>query len=263
MKNLLKKIVAIFIFYFYCTLSFSHELWLEPIKFNLQPNDKLQAHIKVGQNFNGEKYPYIGAETVKLNLFQNQKAIKLKHRDGDYPAIQAVLSRKGSYVLSYESMPEFLEYENYEKFKSFLEEQGLWDKNKYPPSNKITEVYSRYAKSIITVGNAEGSDFQTNLLFEIVLQKSIRNLKDLSEIPVKLYYQNKPYTNCQITIFRSLNNNLDIYKIITDEKGEANISIKEGGTFLLSAVHFSNNQTGQFNANWKSLWASLTFEIIK
>ena len=261
MKNLLKKIVAIFIFYFYCTLSFSHELWLEPVQFNLQPNDKLQAHIKVGQNFNGEKYPYIGAETVKLNLFQNQKAIKLKHRDGDYPAIQAVLSKKGSYVLSYQSVPELLEYDNYEKFKSFLEEQGLWDKNKFHNVEKITETYTRFAKSIIIAGNEKGSDHKTGLLFEMVLKEPIRNAKVNSYLPVKLLYHNKPYANSQITVFRSFEKTLNIDKIKTNSAGEANIPIKKGGLFLLNAVHFSENNNKKIPAKWQSLWSSLTFEI--
>ena len=131
MKNLLKKIISLFVFYFYCTLSFSHELWLEPVNFNLKPNQILQTHIKVGQNFHGEKYPYIGAETIKLNLFHDTKIIQLKHRDGDYPAIQATLTKKGSYILAYESAPELLQYDNFDKFKSFLEEQGLWNQEKY------------------------------------------------------------------------------------------------------------------------------------
>ena len=117
MKNLLKKIISLFIFYFYCTLSFSHELWLEPINFNLKPNQILQTHIKVGQNFHGEQYPYIGAETIKLNLFHDTKIIQLIHRDGDYPAIQATLAKKGSYILAYESAPELLQYDNFDKFK--------------------------------------------------------------------------------------------------------------------------------------------------
>ena len=92
---------------------------------------------------------------------------------------------------------------------------------------------------------------------------SISNLRNQSEIPVKLYYQDKPYTNCQITMFRLFQNNLDIYKIATNDKGEAKIPIKEGGKFLLNAVYFSKNDNKKINADWKSLWASSTFEIIK
>ena len=263
MKNLLKKIISLFVFYFYCTLSFSHELWLEPVNFNLKPNQILQTHIKVGQNFHGEKYPYIGAETIKLNLFHDTKIIQLKHRDGDYPAIQATLAKKGSYILAYESAPELLQYDNFDKFKSFLEEQGLWNQEKYTSSDKISESYTRYAKSIITAGNAPGSDFKTGLLFELVVLNSISNLRNQSDIPVKLYYQDKPYANCQITMFRLFQNNLDIYKIATNDKGEAKIPMKEGGKFLLNAVYFSKNDNKQINADWKSLWASSTFEIIK
>lgn len=261
MKNLFKKITLFFIFLFFTNIGFSHELWLEPKKFNLLPNQKLEAHIKVGQNLNGDSFPYISAETSKLNLFLNKTKIQLKHRDGDYPAIQVNLNKRGTYILTYESTPEILKYENFEKFTLFLQEQGLWDKRIFVPTNDIIESYTRFAKSIIQVGDSYGADFKSDLLFELVAKDPIKNFKTRSNILVKLFYDNQPYQNSQISIFRLHQNKLDIYKVVTNNRGEAKIPTKEGGIFLLSSVYLSNIAQSKTESQWKSLWASLTFEI--
>ncbi len=261
MKNILKIIFAFIIIFFYQVKSFGHELWLEPKKFHLQTNEKLEVHIKVGQNFNGDNFPYISKETAKLNLFFDKKKIILKHRDGDYPAIQANVAQKGAYILTYESAPEILEYNNFEKFKLFLQEQGLWNKHIFVQTDNIIESYTRFAKSIIRVGDSNGSDFKSDLIFELVLQDPIEKLKINSIIRVKLFYQDQPYKNSQITIFRTRQNKLDTYKVITNNNGEALVPTKDGGVFLLSAVKILKNNQKQNKAEWNSLWASVTFEV--
>jgi hypothetical protein len=55
-----------------------------------------------------------------------------------------------------------------------------------------------------------------------------------------------------------MNNNTSKQKIITDAKGVAYIPLNKQGAYLLSAVHFIKNNNK--NADWHSLWASLTFE---
>ncbi len=77
-------------------------------------------------------------------------------------------------------------------------------------------------------------------------------------ISVLLQYNNQPFANSPVTIFRKKNNNTYINKIITDQNGKAFVKFDEGGTFLISAVHLIKNN--QADADWHSLWASLTFE---
>jgi len=240
----------------------AHEMWLEPEPFITESNTDLKAHIKVGQNFSGEKFPYIKSETKSLKLFLTQKEIKLKHRDGDYPAIQSLLTSPGLYVLSYESVAEKVNYANFEKFKSFLEEQNVWENwSKENPSfinSTINEIYTRYAKSLVQVGSTSEEDFNTGLAFELIAIDNPYKNKNAKGIDVLLLYQNKPFANSQITVFHKLNNKVSIAKTTTDSDGKALISLENKGLYLVSAVHFIKAE--KKSADWHSLWASLTFE---
>ena len=238
----------------------AHELWLEPENFIIQPNSKLNAHIKVGQKFNGDKFPYLHSETKSLKLFLKKKTIILKLRDGDYPAIQSSLKKAGLYTLSYESIPERVNYKNFETFQSFLKEQDIWDewseKNSSLINTDINETYTRYAKSLINVGDGLGEDFNTGLLFELI---ALNNpYVSENKVEILLLYKNKPFANSQITIFNKINDQTIISKTRTDNNGKAFIPLNKGGIFLLSAVHFKKSEIK--NADWHSLWASLTFE---
>ena len=76
------------------------------------------------------------------------------------------------YILSYESIPEKVNYKNFKIFQSFLEEQDIWDewskKNSFLVNTDINEIYTRYAKSLINVVGGLGEDLNTGLLFELI-----------------------------------------------------------------------------------------------
>ena len=260
MNHFLAKLTVVLLFSSISLTSSAHELWLEPEAFITQPNSKLNAHIKVGQKFNGDKFPYLRSETKSLKLFLEQKSITLKPRDGDYPAIQSPLKESGLHILSYESVPEKVDYKNFEVFKSFLQDEGLWKRwSKENPdfiNSDIKETYTRYAKSLIQVGAKSGEDFNTGLLFELI---ALNNpYKNTNEVEVLLLYDGKPNPNSQITTFHKNRNQTEITKTKTDSSGKATISIKNTGLFLLSSVYFKKSDIK--NADWQSLWASLTFQ---
>ena len=55
-----------------------------------------------------------------------------------------------------------------------------------------------------------------------------------------------------------LENETTISKIRTNNDGKATIALEKKGAFLISAVHFKKSEIK--NADWHSLWASLTFK---
>jgi hypothetical protein len=54
-----------------------------------------------------------------------------------------------------------------------------------------------------------------------------------------------------------VNNKVSIAKTTTDSDGKAFVALDNKGIFLVSAVHFIKAE--KKNADWHSLWASLTF----
>jgi uncharacterized GH25 family protein len=111
---------------------------------------------------------------------------------------------------------------------------------------------------LVQVGNKSEEDFNTGLPFELIAIDNPYKNKNAKGIYVLLLYQNKPFANSQIAVFNKLNNKVSIAKTTTDSDGKALISLENKGLYLVSTVHFIKAE--KKNADWHSLWASLTFE---
>ncbi|MDB9791789.1 DUF4198 domain-containing protein [Candidatus Pelagibacter sp.] len=265
--NLLKQIlyffVIIFLVIFLKIKVYAHELWLEPINFNFNNKELFKTNINIGQDFMGSPFGFYSPNKKSLYLENRNKVTQLSQRDGDFPAIQILISEQGFHVLNYETNNEFLKYDSVEKFEDFVKEQGLqstideFDRNKIP-----TENYRRFAKVLITDGNKGFFIQKSKLDFEIIALSTPYKLKN-SFFEFQLFEKNKPLANWQITIFSKDENNTYKEKIKTNSNGVGKIRTIENRTYLLSAVKLNKAnyfQKLKFKSDWFSLWASLVIK---
>jgi uncharacterized GH25 family protein len=265
--NLLKQFLYLFVIIFLVTFLkikvHAHELWLEPINFNFNNKELFKTNINIGQDFMGSPFGFYSPNKKSLYLENRNKVTKLSQRDGDFPAIQMLISEQGFHVLNYETNNEFLKYDSVEKFEDFVKEQGLqstidkFDRNKIP-----TENYRRFAKVLITDGNKGFFIQKSKLDFEIIALSTPYKLKN-SFFEFQLFEKNKPLGNWQITIFSKDENNTYKEKIKTHSNGVGKIRTIENRTYLLSAVKLNKAnyfQKLKFKSDWFSLWASLVIK---
>jgi uncharacterized GH25 family protein len=265
--NLLKQFLYLFVIIFLVTFLkikvHAHELWLEPINFNFNNKELFKTNINIGQDFMGSPFGFYSPNKKSLYLENRNKVTKLSQRDGDFPAIQMLISEQGFHVLNYETNNEFLKYDSVEKFEDFVKEQGLqstidkFDRNKIP-----TENYRRFAKVLITDGNKGFFIQKSKLDFEIIALSTPYKLKN-SFFEFQLFEKNKPLGNWQITIFSKDENNTYKEKIKTNSNGVGKIRTIENRTYLLSAVKLNKAnyfQKLKFKSDWFSLWASLVIK---
>ena len=265
--NLLKQFLYLFIIIFLVTFLkikvHAHELWLEPINFNFNNKELFKTNINIGQDFMGSPFGFYSPNKKSLYLESRNKVTQLSQRDGDFPAIQMLISEQGFHVLNYETNNEFLKYDSVEKFEDFVKEQGLqntidkFDRNKIP-----TENYRRFAKVLITDGNKGFFIQKSKLDFEIIALSTPYKLKN-SFFEFQLFEKNKPLGNWQITIFSKDENNTYKEKIKTNSNGVGKIRTIENRTYLLSAVKLNKAnyfQKLKFKSDWFSLWASLVIK---
>ena len=266
-NNLLKKILFFFVIIFLVIfLKFkvnAHELWLEPINFNFNNKELFKTNINIGQDFMGSPFGFYSPNKKSLYLENRNKVTQLSQRDGDFPAIQMLISEQGFHVLNYETNNEFLKYDSVEKFEDFIKEQGLQSTINKLNRNKVpTENYRRFAKVLITDGN-EGFFIQKPKLdFEIIALSTPYKFKN-SFFEFQLFEKNKPLGNWQITIFSKDENNTYKEKIKTNSNGVGKIRTIENRTYLLSAVKLNKAnylQKLKFKSDWFSMWASLVFK---
>jgi uncharacterized GH25 family protein len=265
--NLLKQVLYLFVIIFLVTFLkikvHAHELWLEPINFNFNNKELFKTNINIGQDFMGSPFGFYSPNKKSLYLENRNKVTKLSQRDGDFPAIQMLISEQGFHVLNYETNNEFLKYDSVEKFEDFVKEQGLqstidkFDRNKIP-----TENYRRFAKVLITDGNKGFFIQKSKLDFEIIALSTPYKLKN-SFFEFQLFEKNKPLGNWQITIFSKDENNTYKEKIKTNSNGVGKIRTIKNRTYLLSAVKLNKAnyfQKLKFKSDWFSLWASLVIK---
>ena len=265
--NLLKQVLYLFVIIFLVTFlkikAHAHELWLEPINLNFNNKELFKTNINIGQDFMGSPFGFYSPNKKSLYLENRNKITQLSQRDGDFPAIQMLISEQGFHVLNYETNNEFLKYDSVEKFEDFVKEQGLqstinkFDRNKIP-----TENYRRFAKVLITDGNKGFFIQKPKLDFEIIALNTPYELKN-SFFKFQLFEKKKPLRNWQITIFSKDENNTYKEKIKTNSNGVGKIRTIENRTYLLSAVKLDKAnylQKLKFKSDWFSLWASLVIK---
>lgn len=245
----------------------SHELWIEPLAWQADPGEQLQADLINGQNFEGVRLPYLANSIVLFNLYSGGQATRVENRPGSRPALDQPAGDEGLHVVAYQSAISKVNYDEWEGFQRFAEHKDLGDveamhEARGLPRENFNEAYTRYSKSLIAVGSGEGSDRRLGLETELVALDNPYTA-GTETIRVQLFYQGRERADEQVEIFeRAPSGEIEVTTTRTDGDGIAAIPVKPGHDYMLDAVVLREptlrvaEQTG---AVWETLWANLTF----
>mgnify|MGYP001223480119 CR=1 FL=1 len=239
----------------------SHEFWLETSNYQPKIAEKLPITLHLGEFFNGVSLPYLRDEFVLFQTYTGNTIKSVNGLDGDLPATTLTVSQPELTLVTYRSTPSSIKFEEWDKFESYLQNQGLEHVIQShtisgKPTKNITELYERNAKLLIGVG-AVGRDRKTGLPLEIVVEGYSPVLGRGSAISVRLFYNGKPLAGSQITAFAKAKPNHPL-NVRTDATGRAKIQLPHSGAWLLNSVHMVAPSVAQ-NVHWYSYWASLVF----
>ena len=253
-----------------CPLSaIGHEFWIEPTRYKLEPSEKIVANLRVGQYFKGNTFSFVPEKFVEFNVIDSSGKRPIDGRLGDLPAVSEHTIRTGLHVLVHHSTVNTLTYSDFAKFERFARKEGntwLLDAHKHRglPRNDVTETYTRYAKALVMVGNAEGQDEWAGMPFEIVTETNPYADSSSGAISVRLLWNGQGMADKQISIFRKHGGcEATRTTVLTDTDGRASIPREPGGRFLLNSVHVTepDAESKHTRAMWQSFWASTTFEL--
>ena len=247
---------------------FAHELWIDPEITSANLQTKIAAHVRVGQNFSGQKQYYIPEDINETYITDAAGRVDLKGIIGDELIFNQFAKNPGLQILTYHSNPLKLTYNKFEKFENFVRGKGLdWVLNEHKkrglPELGFYESYVRYAKALITRGSTAGSDKQVGLMFELIALKNpyefkISNTENM--LPIKLIWKGKPFANSKISVFENAGDEVMSTHITTNEAGIANLPVTANGAYLLNSVQMTAEEPAT-GVVWKSHWASLTFKV--
>lgn len=247
--------------------SAAHEFWIEPLSFKLEQGANIQAHIKIGQGLDGDTYAFFPNNFERFDLTVNDMTDPLNNRFAQKPAVDQSTKENGLHVLTYQSKTSRLRYDKRETFEKFLKAEGIeWVLKAHEKRNlhslDFTELYKRFAKSLIKVGEGKGEDRLMGLPFEWVILNNPYTGSTKKKVMAQLFFEEKPFPNSRVNVFVRFGDKVSTMKLMTDADGKVEVPVERGGVFLVNAVHMIEPDAALASgAEWMSLWASTTFLI--
>lgn len=242
----------------------AHEFWLEPVLFTPKTGASVPIVHRIGQNFEGDSYPYVRSWFRRFALVDARGERPIKSVEGDDPAAEVRFGASGLAIVVLQSTPDEAVFENMEKFRAYLKEEGLERFEKVHtelgrPLTGIRELYTRCAKALVSVGGRNGSDRAVGLPLELIAERSPYALGADMVLPVRLMHAGKPLEGATVKVFNE-RDRATHRRFVTDAEGRVLVHLPVRDRYLVSAVHMlPPTAAEQKKADWTSLWASLTF----
>ena len=244
--------------------AFGHDFWIEPSAFRPAVGSTLAVRLVVGQRFRGDVLPRNPAMIARFVFVTDQGEIPVPGRAADDPAGSVPIERPGLGLIAFRSLESELSLEA-DKFDEYLKEEGLESviaaRARRGESQKPSkELYSRAAKCLVQAGGTGDSGFDRvlGLTLELVPEKNPYAMTGGGDLPVRLLFEGKPLSGALVA---ALPYDAPEKKLAarSDHDGRVTFHLPSGGVWLVKAVQMTP-VTGDPNADWRSVWASLTFE---
>ena len=245
----------------------AHDFWIEPGTFRPEAHRIATIGLRVGEAFVGEKVPRNAEKIERFSLIGPEGEKEIVGLDGTDPAGAVRLGGPGLYLAVYRTKRTNITLPA-AKFEAYLREEGLDHvlaarEQRGTQKEPGREVYSRCAKSMLLVGAPEGGgtgfDRPAGLRLELVALSNPYALAPGDSLPVTVLYEGAPLAGVKVVAMER-GAPQDVASSRTDAKGRATLPLARPGTWLVTCVHMSEAPKGT-EADWESLWASLTFEV--
>lgn len=248
----------------------AHEVWIEPLEWEVSAGDVLKAHRINGEDFKGNQLIWNDRSMVLAEKRQGSQMTPLAGRAGDIPAFSVPTSQDGLLTLIYQSTHSTITYRAYEKFARFVTSKGYEETlaahaARDLPETPIKEAYVRFAKSLVAVGQGAGQDSPRGLELELVALDNPYTQTG-SDLRFQLLYRDAPLVDNKVTVFaRDSVGEVSNFERRTDNDGLFSFTSEPGVTYLVDSVLLREPSRDLVietkGAVWESLWASLTFRV--
>ena len=242
----------------------AHDFWIQPSSFRPAVGSVVQLRLFVGPHFEGEPLPRIPQLLSRFAFVSASGERDVPGRAGMEPAGVVRIESPGMQIAVYRSLDSPITIEP-AKFEEYLKEEGLEKIAKIRAQKGETqkparELFSRCAKALLEVGDGApaGKDQAVGLTLELVSEENPYALGAGDELPVRLLLEGKPLAGALVQALLHGDPSVNV-SARTDRNGRARLRLAKSGFWLLKAVEMQAAPAGA-EADWKSLWASLTFE---
>lgn len=267
---------------FACVLTASvaaHEFWVTSVQWAVAPGSRITLLANVGSVFPAADAFTVPERVAAVRLVgpaTDRDVPPPYRREGDSLAADvAAPPAAGTYVGIFAIKPRVGE-KSAAVFEEHLKHQGLTqvaaDRAARGESvNGVRERYSRYGKTLISVGSGGDRSAATRelgLKIELVPLVDPTSLTAGSRLRVRLLLDGTPLAGALAgAIYEGAKVQADSWPLTatTDALGEAEFTLDHRGPWLIRAVTMQrrDNESGPEAADWETYWASLTFRLAR
>ena len=243
----------------------AHDFWIEPSSFRPAVGSTVAVRLFVGPHFTGEPFPRVPLLVSKFVLVSASGEQPIPGGPGDEPAGTIRLAEPGLAIVGYRSLdyPVSLDAA---KFEDYLKEEGLEKistaRSKRGETEKpAREVFSRCAKALLDVGGAGTAGFD----------RPSASRSSFSRRRTRT--RSGPATRCRCACSSTESRfpEPSSMRCFTarprrpPRRGPAATGARPSdcrrpGFWMIKSVEMGPAPAG-VDADWQSLWASLTFEM--
>ncbi len=244
----------------------AHEFWIEPSSFRPAVGEVVNVGLRVGDLPQLEPVPRRADRIEKFIVAGPGGEESVRGEDGTDPAGNFTPGQPGLYVIAFRSKQSRIELEA-EKFESYLREVGLdrvIEERAASGQSAVPgrEIYSRCAKSLVVAGNPApaSADRALGLRLELIVRDMPRDAAPRGTMSVQLLFEGKPCEGALVKAWGP-DRTAKPVSVRSDRDGQVKLPVTGAGSWVITAVHMIAAPKDS-NAEWESLWASLTLEVM-
>jgi uncharacterized GH25 family protein len=241
--------------------AYAHDFWIEPSTFYPPPGSTVAVGLRVGQNFIGDPVPRFTSSIEQFVVRQAGSEQPINGLENIDPAGWLRADGQSTAVIVYRSAGSFVELPA-EKFEDYLRQEGLERiidiRAKRGQRDKPgRERFYRYAKALLTGQQPSAAVTQPlGLAYEIVPDDDPTARP--GRFGGRVLYDGKPLAEALVVAMLRSDPSVRL-TVRTDARGAFSFVLPRAGVWLIKSVHMVKASFFS-DADWDSLWASLTFE---
>ena len=248
----------------------AHEFWIQPESYRLEPGQPLIADIRVGQDFVGDTQAYIPSTINSFTITDANGPRAVTGRIGDIPAVNIQPRAGGLQILSLFTTTSVLTWDSYQEFEEFVNLHGMpWVLDTHAarglPDTGFKEAYTRFVKSLTSVGNGAGQDRFTGMFFELVAGLNPYTDDLGAGMPITVLFQGEPLPGKQVDLFfRNPDGEFTKVSVRANGEGVAMVPDLGAGEYMVNTVHMIQPFPADIERTgvvWHSIWGSITYAI--
>jgi len=239
----------------------AHDFWIEPSTFHPSAGMTVSVGLRVGQNFVGDPVPRVSSYIERFAVKQGRREEEIAGAESSDPAGWFTADGRAAAVIAYKSKPSPVE-QPAAKFEQYLRQQGLerivdLRTQRHEQAKPGKEIFSRCAKSILAGARASIAVTQPlGLRYEIV--PSADPTFGGGPFRGRVIYERTPAGGMLVEAIFLKQPSLRL-STRSDAMGSFSFALPRAGVWLIKSVQMVDAPRGS-DAEWESLWASLTFD---